>query len=302
MRSPLVFRGSHEREVQREVIEALSAGRLDGQREAAEALRSDNGAEIADLALRVPGFLVPLDTSGDKRADQAAARRRFREPIERVEAFASDRFTSVARAVGVNEKSAKSWHDRWSSYFNFHPYSNVNTTNPIPVASTAAGKLAIELGTGWTLTSSKHRRHKSSETAFFARVVHATEGVDEPAEIGFVRLGRIFSIVDLEEDTRNRGRYGLDYGLNPDTSGYPGRVVLGSKVEREKDFISSDPSAQAETLTRVERAASAFAVLSECAAVQAGVETHPVDANALSLALSTVQGLNGSGNRNDSPK
>lgn len=294
MRPPFVSRRTHEQglqEARREVVEGLS----EGQREAAEALLRGNEERLKDLALRVPGFLVPSGPIGDSREDLAAARELFRSPIARVEASAKDRFRSVAAQVGITKNSAKHRRERyWSSYFNFNPSNNRNTTNPIPVADTAAGTLAIELGTDWGLTPSRHRRHKSSETAFFARVLSTTDEADDPQEIGYVRLGRIFSVVDLENDSINRGNRRLDYGEIPDTSGYPGRFVLGGHAELERDFISSvreqsDPSAQAATLTRVEQAAAAFTVLSECAAVQAGVETHAVDADALSLAISTVQ-------------
>src|SRR5205085_4614848 len=128
--------------------------------------------------------------------------------IERVEGFARGRFRAVANKVGIAEGPGREPHKHygWDGYFNFLPYYNANITNPIPIVETDAGKLAVAFGTHWVIGKGKYRHELGAEAAFSARLTYAgIEEDDEPTEVGYVRLGRLFRGADIDNDAIHNG-------------------------------------------------------------------------------------------------
>jgi hypothetical protein len=267
MRRPSISRRTHE-ELQTEMANQV--------RSAAAA------AEIRKLALRADVLLATVGAATGEPVTEEDARRRFRAPIKIIEAPAKNRFNAVAETVGLSQKAGREPYNR-GGYFNFWPNRNTNVTRTIPIAQTPEGTIGVQLGTSWVLSKAKHSHLPESEGAFSARVVRLHDE-EEPKEIGYVRLGRIF-----KRDALGRSP---DHGASPDLSNYPGRVVLGRHEDLESDYASlvgkgAETEAQA-ALGRVELAVAAFTVLTEFAAVRAGVENHAVNADALILAINAV--------------
>jgi hypothetical protein len=101
-------------------------------------------------------------------------------------------------------------------------------------------------------------------------------------EVGYVRLGRSFRRDDWEA-----GR--------TDLSKHAGRFVLGHRPVNEETYTAligqgSEAATQASNvLGRLEQAAAAFAILTECAANSSGAETHSIDADAVMLAVNATR-------------
>lgn len=200
MRSRLRPRRAPEAGAQTAADDAANRARTQEALLQQDARRKANEAEICKLAGSVAVLLEPPSAANTGSQDIEAARRRFRAPIERVEAVARERFMAVAAEVGTSTVEPR------HGYFAFLPRGNSNTTKPIPLVNTDAGTLAVQLGTAWFLNAAKYGHKMRSEAAFSASVVRIDDDErKKPEEIGYVRLGRIFRRDDLPSRVTTHG-------------------------------------------------------------------------------------------------